>query len=238
MSSHLIKQFAVLIFFTLIMTSCGRKSETIQAAAPKPAPRKVETINRLVTLNYISELQSLNTSLAGLTTGQSKIKVDGDLFEASVIVKNAPTFTTHKQAIFHANRCPEASDDLNGDSLIDPVEFEKAIGVVLIPLDGDLSSQEALIDVLPESDGVGNYTYYQSTSFAEMMADLTAIDPDPKDDLMKLPKNKKFSFDDRIIVIFGVQPDVYLPPTVDGPVGAALHDLIPVACGKYQRLVD
>jgi hypothetical protein len=188
---------------------------------------------------YEATLTTLNTGVGGnamLGTGTVLITVQGDAVDAQLLVNGVPADTAHAQFIYEGGECPTITDDANSDTFIDPVEGIAKYGSILIPLDGDLNSQDAGASTIPNADLTGSYEYSQTGSLASMLADLTSPDVNTDDSIVKLPEgSQNLNLEGRTVVIHGVPAETVLPDTVapiqEGPNTATL----PIACGVLTR---
>jgi hypothetical protein len=113
-------------------------------------------------------------------------------------------------------------DDLNGDGHIDRNEFIGKAGQVILPLDGDLSSQE-----LGRSFSLrGNFLYQRSTSYYLMLFDLHLPDELLNDHIVKL-KEEHLQLEKKVVAVY-LQRAPELPTEISREV--------PIACGilKYE----
>jgi hypothetical protein len=180
--------------------------------------------------SYTANLTAVNQQIAPSTAGNSVIKVDKDNFTVAVNVALAPT-GPHLQSITVGDACPTTQNDTNGDGYIDAVEAQDVSGKTIIPLDGDLSSQEAGADGIP----VDNYSYSQTTSFAKMISDLVLPDTDPNDSIVKLSSNDELTFQGKVVMVHGVPAATVLPATVQTIDGLPAQATLPIACGVIKK---
>lgn len=179
---------------------------------------------------FRASLSPLNSSVSGNTGGTAEFMIDGDTFKATVMVNGAP-MALHAQHIHAGSACPTMADDANGDGFLDVVEGVPVYGPILIPLDGDLSSQDAGGSDFPSGR---SYTYEQTTSYAAMLGDLNLPDPNPEDAVTKLG-GSLLNLEGRHVIIHGVMESADLPDSV-----ASIADLpnfvtLPIACGVIER---
>ena len=182
---------------------------------------------------YTAELDTLNSSVAGNVSGTATftISADSSMFTAATNVEGLADSTLHAQHIHVADACPAPEADTNGDGFIDVVEGVPSYGAILVPLDGDLSSQSAGADGFPTANEDGAVDYEQSTMLADMLADLRAEDPDTTDAIAKLGADEDLSLEGRHVVIHGVADTTSLPATVQTIGNLSPHTSLPVACG-------
>lgn len=176
---------------------------------------------------YHTALRPLNPKSAGyLPYGTSTIEVSGDEMSASVTLDDA-TAVKHEQSIHLGSRCPEASDDKNGDGFVDYSEALAVVGPVILPLDNDIQSQKAGEGSYPTGRSV---TYSRKASIDRLTTDLWQVDEDPSDNVMKLDSGSSFGVVNRVVLVHGVSSRS-LPATVQG--GASS---LPIVCGVIQKL--
>jgi hypothetical protein len=191
--------------------------------APNPPPTDTaDTVSATLT--------SLNGSTAG---GTATFILEGDVLTASVNVTGADTGTVIRQFVMTGGACPSTAADTNADSFIDGLEALAVTGNVLIPLDADLSTQDAGAGTFPTADASGAYTYGDTVSFTSFMDDLTATDPDPGDLVDKLTSDT-LNLDTRAILLLGVADSVVLDSTVLALPGLTANQSFPIACGAID----
>lgn len=180
---------------------------------------------------FRAELSTMNSQVAGSASGQASFRiVDGD-FEARVDASGLAPDMLHPQHIHAAESCPPPSADENGDGFVDVVEGLPFYGAILVPLDGDLSSQAAgNPGGFPTADASGAVSYRTSADLQQMLSDLRAEDPNPDDPRVKLSGD--LSLPERTVVLHGVPEDTDLPESVQSIAGLPAHLTLPVACGE------
>lgn len=161
--------------------------------------------------NYRAEFRTLNKKWAGAVRGYSILWARSNQFYARVSITNRAKHVSHLQYIHEGPRCPDKSSDINQDGVIDLNEVMLASGKILIPLDGNLSSQAEGAGGFPVSDEDGSYLYYKASSFRYLMADLRKMDPNRNDQMMKLTSNGELRLHERTLIIYGNQDSPYLP---------------------------
>ena len=175
-------------------------------------------------------LSSMNSESA---TGTAMFSLTGDQFIARVQVANADSTIVHAQHVHASGVCPPAAADTNSDGFIDVLEGLPFYGAILIPLDGDIATQSAGATSFPMADADGDYLYADTVSFAAMLSDLTAADPDPSDPIVKL-STSNLNLDSRTVVIHGVSDTTTLPATVATIAGLTPQQSLPIACGTID----
>lgn len=186
---------------------------------------------------YAADLYPVNHNLHLDKVGIAAVHRDGDNFTTLVKIDYGQKGTTFKQAIYTGRRCPNINDDLNKDAYIDIEEARSAMGVITIPLDSNINSQQAGINEYPKGDPVtGKYFYETTASFERMFADLKIADENPTDNIIKLEPQDGLTFPGRIVLIQGLSESVFLPTTAAATPGESAHKTIPVACGVLWKV--
>lgn len=183
---------------------------------------------------YMAVLQTMNQNVAGYVTGSVTLSIEGKDFLADVRFAGLHPSIIHSQYVHEGTSCP--SNDENSDGFIDAVESAKSSGGILIPLDGDLSSQDRGSSTFPLADTVGYYTYSEATSYDRFIGDLQEEDNDPEDDFVKIADKKNINLEGRVVIIYGVAPETVLPETVARRGRLANFQTLPVACGVFQKV--
>jgi hypothetical protein len=190
---------------------------------------------------YTADLLPLNPSVTGVRNsfdalGAVILSVSGDNASATVNVISGPASIAHPQFVYIGTRCPIDTDDTNADTFLDAAEGVAAYGQIIIPLDGDLNSQDAGADGFPVSDESGAYQYSQSASLASLLADLKLIDQDLTDSITKLHPGEEVNIGGKVVVIHGVPETTVLPDTVGTIQAAPNTATLPIACGVIRRV--
>src|SRR5690606_31008313 len=119
-------------------------------------------------------------------------------------------------AFIHTSpNCPDASNDVNADGRIDYQEALTATGPILIPLDSDLSEQQAG-EALITTDSSGNLNYQQGASLEDLIQDLRGPDTDEDDQLGKLLPDQLLNLSNRVVLLTAL-------------------NRFPLACGKLVK---
>jgi hypothetical protein len=185
---------------------------------------------------YQAKLKSINPEISKYLNGSLAILIEKNLLHASVRFSQGPVDSIHEQAIYSGERCPETSDDLNGDGFIDSKEANLIIKEKLIPLDDDLSSQRMGSGIYPKSDAYGSYFWGRKVIIESLINDLKDEDLNLEDDLKKIKANEELRLENLIFVIRGIPPEIQLPETVN-PIGKQnIHESLPIACGEIRRI--
>ncbi len=154
---------------------------------------------------------TLNAHKSGNFKGHAVLWTRGIQFYIRVIMTSAQPRVRHLQAIHTGGRCPQKSDDKNGDNILDFTEVLAASGPQLIPLDRTLKSQTQGSDWFPSTDGEGTMNYSRSAAIFHLMEDLRGRDPFPGDYLAKLGAGENMDIGQRTIIIYGTSTDAMLP---------------------------
>lgn len=166
--------------------------------------------------NYTAVLIPVNGLISNQIQGEVKVSRYGDDFQVKVHLKNAPS-GIHKQYLHSGTDCPRQVHDDNRDGYVDSYEAREVMGFVLVPFDGDLSSQFGGDTFFPS----GSYSYARSTSYYLMLSDLHLPDEIVNDSIIKL-NTRDLPLEKRAVSIYG-----------NSPVGE-----IPIACGVLTRVSD
>lgn len=176
---------------------------------------------------YAASVAALNGS--GVTGAAAfQVDRDGDVVAGAEILSLAEG-REHALYVRAGASCPAASADVDGDGLVDEDEGVAAYGLILIPLDDDLS------DPTPNAFPSGSPVEYEgAVAYATLMAHLGVPDPDPADDRVTLGGGE-LALGERTLVVHG---GWVLDGRVvaDGTPGAAYEPSLPVACGAIDRV--
>ena len=165
---------------------------------------------------YSAILLPVNGKITNIIDGEVKISRYGDDFKVKVNLKNAPK-GIHKQYLHNGGDCPNQVHDDNQDGYIDGHEAREAMGFILVPFDGDLSTQFRGDTFFPS----GSYSYSRSTSYYLMLSDLHLPDEIINDSIVKLD-TRDLTLEKRAVSIYGI---------------SSVGD-IPIACGILTRVSD
>ena len=223
------RNLSLSLIFVLACASCGKSSSGGGMGIQ-------ENLSRTQEGKYRIDFHPLNPSLAGMTDANGLMQVKGDQFSLAIEVRSAPALSMHAQQMYFSDFCPDESHDTNFDGNLDQLELSMALGKVLLPLDDDLSSQQAGAEVSPVSDYLGQYKYEKEASLLKILTDLYGPDLDPKDQLRKLQSTDNFTLEGKVIVLFGVSEETYLPGSIRSLGVSSDRASLPIACGKVIRL--
>lgn len=219
MRVHHKKNFSLVFLLAILnlFVACGSDSDDND----DNLPQEEETGSQDEQGTYEAILNPLNTSVAGNTRGTGTVRIRGDEVEVDVDVEGSPAGITHRQYIWSNGVCPTAANDSNLDGIVSFQEATNASGNILIPLDNQLNAQ-LQGDRYPISNRSGNYSYDESASLTRMLSDLYAPDPNPNDDIVKLPVGEGLNLTARSVIVHGVRSNKTLP----------------IACGVFVRVAD
>lgn len=224
-----------LVFFILLIAtvSCGK------------SPSEKNDLNQNLDLllaqgltpdgdgTFLAVLGGVNKNII-VPAGALTLAKDGDFFVADVRVSHSTPNVIHAQNIHLGKVCPTSEADLNHDGMIDIMEAERVVGPMIMPLDGDISTQLGDFDAYPETDPWGAYVYSRTASFNVLLEDLNAEDDDPIDNIEKLSTTGLKELHGRVVLIQGVAPDLELPTSVASLPGLTAQETLPVACGVLK----
>lgn len=227
----------IIIFISLFcLYSCNEKdSESFQEQIISEQKNKIETDEVPKRWIYSVTLQSLNVQF-GKTQGSLTIARDENEIAADVYFKGGTANTLHMQNIHIGSECPNDQSDVNADGIIDAIEASLVSKEILIPLDGELKNQTEGSFYSPVSDEFGNYTYSHAASYSDFISDLTDIDIDPLDNLIKLKSEKELNLENKVFMIYGVAESTPLPSTVKGYDKHPSFQSLPIACGIIKEV--
>jgi hypothetical protein len=171
--------------------------------------------------SYLAILRPYNNSLSGfLPTGKAEIAIKDDNFSVKTYLDDDQR-VSHMQSIHTGTRCPDKSDDRNGDGLIDIEESYRVVGPVLLPLDADVSSAEEGENIYPTG---GGFTYSEQGPLSKIESDVRAR------------TNQNLNLGGRVVLIHGVSSGTFLPASVKSTGLMPATASIPIACGILKRL--
>lgn len=210
--------------------SCGNK----EVALKQNVTQEVNQINEG---EYFAKLTPLNQNVAGYSNGLAQISIGENKISVSINMIGVPVGVNHSQYVRVGERCPEMSDDRNGDQLIDTYEESVSLTGSLIPLDGDLNSQKLESLSFPLSNRASFYFYNQSASLQDMMSDLYKdnADSDGESEFLKLKSNTPLNLAGKFITIHGISASQELPDSFIAINSEAKQRKIIIACGKIIR---
>lgn len=227
-----------IIFTALsILVSCGNDQSNNKKTSLENSQK--EEITPLDGSNIVGRYQAkfitLNPHVNGTIPGSANFFRKEDKIFAYVRLFAGGPKAWHMQHVYTGKRCPEISDDLNGDGFIDIQEAETVLGKIIIPLDANISSQEAGRRFFPLADLSGYYHYERITNFQSFLKDLQAEDKNPEDRYVKLPPGEGLQIIGKTVLIQGVAETVQLPDTVASQDKRKSFQTLPIVCGVFEK---
>jgi hypothetical protein len=181
---------------------------------------------------YGTQFKPLNQKL-GTSSGWAKISIYENQIWARVKFHGNKTKDMHAQYIHLNGRCPTMKDDKNGDGYLDFMEVYDVAGPIILPLDSNLNSQLKGIFEFPFMKRRPFYYYSEASNYGRTMRDLRSEDV-VVDDMMTKLHGEDLDLHRRVILIYGVDIDVFLPNTVRTFTGYPSQATLPVACGELE----
>ncbi len=181
---------------------------------------------------YYTVLRPVNFHSNGfIPYGMATFTLKGDQLQVDVSMDDDQR-VPHRQSLHIGARCPGASDDTNGDGLIDYNEAIAVVGSVIMPLDGDLNSQMGGSGVYPSGPAM---TYSKIASLSKINSDLWKADEDPSDHVIKLNPGKSVGFEGRVVLAHGTTQNSF-PTSLSSFRGEPAHLSLPVVCGVLKKI--
>lgn len=219
------------------IVSCGKAPEPDKASDAQFEAVQADGAN--INGFYEARIFSLNHNLQLGTLGKLALERQDDTFTAKVRIPVSDPGVWHRQDIYEGTRCPDMSDDLNKDNVIDLQEARRAVGKILLPLDGNIGSQIEGRNQYPRgSDTNGSYFYEKTTSFQKFYGDLTSVDENPNDQFTRISEEAGLTFVGKVVLIQGATESMVLPGTVASDGGLGAHASLPVGCGYIMRVAE
>jgi hypothetical protein len=212
-------------------TDIGTNPPTVPTPDPTPeVPQEMQVTEG----TYKAILRPYNFNVAGwIPNGMTDIKIVANQIEVNSWLDDSAN-VIHMQNIHLGRQCPNAGHDLNQDGFVDFDESIQIANKILIPLDSDLNTQLAGLNIYPK----GNFSYFQSASLETMMSDLVAADQDPSDLNAKLGPNESLNLEGKVIIVTGTAANRGLPETVSAISNQTRELSIPIACGVIERIPE
>jgi len=186
---------------------------------------------------YLAQFKTMNSHVNGTISGSVTLHKNADSFVVfSRLFAGAPE-TWHMQNIY-TGRCPDERDDTNFDGYLDINEAAVALKNIIIPLDGDLNSQLAGLNIFPMADIYGSFFYEKEAKFSSLLNDLKNPDPEPADNMVKLGRNEKLILEGKVVLMQGVSKDIVFPETVSSYGEVPSFKSLPIACGAFKKIRD
>jgi hypothetical protein len=234
---------STLILSSLLLASaCGGGGGG--SAKKKPNHQEHQTpvvidldIDAAIDGQYLAIFETINPQITSKITGAFTFSREKDIDEVvgDIRLTNAGPALLHAQNVRLGTRCPIATDDTNGDGIIDAKEGEAVYGKIYFPLDGDLASASSHDGEFPVGDVYGNYIWARVTKFTKFISDLRSADN--SDGYFKLAAKEPMDLEGRVVVIHGVDAAAGLPATVGSVGRSAAHQALPIACGVIGKVL-
>ena len=206
------KNISFLFLLSLILiVACGKSGGGSRSSSSQAALIEAQAEG-----NYRAILRPFNNHLSGfLPTGFADINIAGDNVSFKTMLDDDAR-VIHLQSVHTGSRCPNASDDTNGDSYVDINEAYAVVGKVLIPLDSDLNNQALGAGIYPLG---GGFTYIEAASLRNLRTDV------------KSRTGENLNLGGRVVLIHGVNPLTKVPNTFGTFEGMSQQASVPIACG-------
>lgn len=217
----------------LLLSACGDPASNRSRLNKSKEPYKIKVAPGET---YVAVLKPINQQVTDLISGAFTVNLDGDFIATNARVNNSLANTVHSQYIHLGHFCPAEIGDENQDGYIDAIEAKAYTSDVIIPLDGDLSSQVAEQGIFPLSDNWGAYVYSETSSYLSLVNDLYAPDENAEDAIVKLKEGVPLNLAETVVVIYGAPETLALPDTVATLPGLTRHQSIPIACGTFVKI--
>lgn len=187
---------------------------------------------------YMAKFETLNPHVNGTIQGSATIQRKGDKFFAYVRIFSSAPNSWHQQNIYLGKRCPNLSDDVNGDGFIDIEEANAVWGDAIIPLDSDISSQFSGKNIFPVADARGTYFYERVTSFNRLFKDLKKQDKDFNDNLAKLTPEAGLGIAGLTVAVLGAADTIEFPASLATQGQYRPHQTLPITCGTFTKITE
>ena len=234
---------ALIISSLLLATACGggggggvKKTPTRQE---QQTPVVIDLdIDAAIDGQYLAIFETVNPQITSKITGAFTFSREKDIDEVvgDVRITNAGPALLHAQTVRLGTRCPIATDDTNGDGIIDAKEGEAVYGKIYFPLDGDLASASSHDGEFPVGDVYGNYIWARMTKFTKFISDLRSADH--SDGYFKLGPKEPMDLEGRVVVVHGVDAAADLPATVSSVGRSVAYQTLPIACGVIGKVLN
>ena len=212
----------LLLAFFFLLSACGKGFE-------KEVNLSVESIP---SGEFSIKFFPLNQTV-GPYYGEGSITHLDNQFLTRIKIYGPHSNTLHMQFLHQHAKCPTLANDLNQDGYLDMTEVFSVVGKILIPLDGNLSSQLKGFFNYPFMKKKRNFYYYASAADGRiLLRDLRASEDVSSLNMVKLGTSEEMKLKERLVIIYGI-PDYYiLPSTVTSLRPFTPQAGLPVACGK------
>lgn len=226
-------QIVFLLSNFLFLNGCGEKNTT-NKLAERLEPN--ENSSTWITGLYRADFKTLNPHVNGTLPGSATVFLKDEKIYFYLRLFAGKPRAWHQQAIRLGSRCPVKSDDKNGDGFIDIDEADEIWGKIITPLDSDPGSQNSGKNFYPTGDLSGSYWYERIVSYNRFISDLSNEDTNLEDNIVKLPLNQSFSFENKVVSILGIDDKTPLPETVATQGKKPSFQNLPIACGVIKKV--
>lgn len=186
--------------------------------------------------HYQAKFITLNSHINGTIPGSANFYRKSNRLYVYVRLFGGGVNAWHMQNVYTGTRCPNLSDDMNGDGFIDIKEAEKVLGKIIIPLDGNIESQILGAKKFPYADLSGSYIYEKVTSFSQFLSDLNLTDDNLEDNIVKISRESGFDFKNLTVLIQGIEKDKDLPETIESNPLYESFQTLPITCGVFNKI--
>ena len=215
----------IFLLLMLVISSCGKDSDSGSTFLRQEQQGDLKG-------SYKAVLRPMNSTTSGwIPYGNVEISVDENNIAVTTYLDDDQS-VTHVQSIHEGKKCPTIADDKNKDGVIDAIEAGPVVGKVLIPLDGDISSQTSGDKVHPIGS---SFTYQRKAPLDAMMSDLYSASEVSNNSVRKLKSGETFNLTGKVILIHGTSASNKLPSSVQPHNGLPSHLSVPVVCGILRR---
>lgn len=216
----------ILMLFSLMITSCGKDSGSGSSESQQEQQEELRG-------KYKAVLRPISSTISGwIPYGNAEITVDESNIHISTYLDDDQR-VMHLQSIHEGKRCPNIEDDRNKDGVIDAIEAEAVVGKVLVPLDGDITSQKKGEKSYPSGS---SFTYKRTAAINDLISDLYMADDNPNDSVKKLTANDPFNLSGKVVLIHGTAATNKVPQTLQTHNGLASNLSVPIVCGIIKRI--
>ena len=207
-----------------MLSACGKGFEEEVTVSFETIPSGLYTVN----------FYPLNQKV-GPYFGMGKISHLDNQFWTQIKIYGPYSSTMHMQLLHQKADCPGLSHDLNHDGYLDMAEVFSVAGKILIPLDGNLSSQLKGFYQFPFMKKKRDFYFYSKAADGRLLLrDLRSQEDVSSLHLIKLGALEEINFSQRVIIIYGI-PDAYdLPQSVKSFGPFTPQAGLPIACGKIS----
>lgn len=203
----------------------------VGAACALAAPAGAQTTAGNGHQVYTAKLSPMNTKVTGhKATAEARFTVNGDTLTISIKAQGVAPSMIHWQH-FHgfkddrAASCPTEAADVNHDGIIDLIETEPMSGTTMVPFDSNPAGMDIAHGKYPKASAHGTYEYHKTVSLKALQAAFS-----------KTFGDRKLDLDKRVVFIHGVPASTKLPASVASLGSIPAQVVLPIACGKIERV--